>query len=31
MIELPQKFKTDTEGKETFLVPLVVIDYLLIK
>ena len=26
MIELPQKFKTDTEGKETFLVPLVVID-----
>ena len=26
MIELPEKFKKDTEGKETFLVPLVVID-----
>ena len=26
MIELPQKFKTDTEGKETFLIPLIVID-----
>ena len=26
MIELPEKFKKDTEGKETFLIPLVVID-----
>lgn len=26
MIELPQKFKTDTEGNDTYLIPLVVID-----
>ena len=26
MIELPEKFKKDTEGKETFLIHLVVID-----